>query len=87
MRQEIAFEYLRELLGVDIQSQVRLKDSQVKGDGSTFATLATHERAIAVYYDITVELGSGDPGLQAALTYRKHIIQISVRDLCSSEAP
>jgi hypothetical protein len=39
----------------------------------SFAFLGTCEQAIIVYYQVKSELGStGDAGLQAALTYRKH---------------
>ena len=57
------------------RSSWKTAEGRLEGDNGTFATLATSQ------HEITVELGSGDPGLQAALTYRKHIVQESVRDL------
>ncbi|KAI0249171.1 hypothetical protein BJV78DRAFT_1130076 [Lactifluus subvellereus] len=79
-RQSMTFTYLEKLLGVSIQSQVKL-EGKVTGDGVSFTPLGTREWAVAVYYEMKAELGSGDPGLQAALTYRKHVAQDSYRDI------
>ncbi|KAI0250311.1 hypothetical protein BJV78DRAFT_1155148 [Lactifluus subvellereus] len=62
MRQNMTFGH-RELLGVPIQSQVRLEE-KVAGDGLSFTHLATGERAVLIYHheEMRAELGSGDPG-------------------------
>ena len=79
------FEHLERLFNVKIPKELTTENKDARADGGTYVNLLTGERAIAIFYEVTVELGSGDPGLQAALTYRKHVAQSSVHGFCSPE--
>ncbi|KAI0268863.1 hypothetical protein BC834DRAFT_820680, partial [Gloeopeniophorella convolvens] len=75
-RQRRIFRHLQDLLRLNVQVKPQeLEESQVMGDGAVITSLETGEKAVFCYIKVKNELG--DAGLQAALTYRRHIAQSS----------
>ena len=84
-RVHATFQRLERLFNVQIKPEYTTESRDAIADGGTYVNLRTGERAVPVFYEAKVELGSGDPGLQAALTYRKRVIQRRVRGFNSPE--
>jgi Crinkler effector protein N-terminal domain len=84
-RVDVTFQRLERFFNVKIKNELATENRDARVDGGTYVSLRTGERAVAIFYEVKGELDSGDPGLLAALTYRKHVVQSCVRGFCLPE--